>query len=122
MEAAIVASQRGHNVILCEKSGELGGLLNKIDGESFKIRVKQYKEYLIRQVKKHRIDLRLNTEVTPEYVKRINPDFLLCAAGATPVSLPIPGYEKAIPILRLYTEEPGCRQVRPGTGRRVLRH
>ena len=106
MEAAIVASQRGHNVILCEKSGELGGLLNKIDGESFKIRVKQYKEYLIRQVKKHRIDLRLNTEVTPEYVKRINPDFLLCAAGATPVSLPIPGYEKAIPILRLYTEEP----------------
>lgn len=30
----------------------------------------------------------------------------IVASRATPVSLPIPGYEKAIPILRLYTEEP----------------
>lgn len=105
MEAAVVAAKRGHRVILCEKDDKLGGLLNKIDGESFKIRVKQYKEYMIRQVNKHRIDLRLNTEVTPEYVKAINPDYLICAVGATPVALPIPGYEKSIPILKLYTED-----------------
>jgi 2,4-dienoyl-CoA reductase-like NADH-dependent reductase (Old Yellow Enzyme family)/thioredoxin reductase len=106
MEAAVVAAKRGHNVILCEKDDRLGGLLNKIDGESFKIRVRQYKEYMIRQVKKHSIDLRLNTEVTPEYVKLINPDYLICAVGAKPVALPIPGYEKSIPILKLYIEDP----------------
>src|SRR4030042_368031 len=36
MQAAITAAERGHNVILCEKSGRLGGALNSVKGGPFK--------------------------------------------------------------------------------------
>ncbi|MEI3580892.1 MAG: FAD/NAD(P)-binding oxidoreductase [Acutalibacteraceae bacterium] len=36
LEAAITAAQRGHQVILCEKSDELGGILKSEQAIDFK--------------------------------------------------------------------------------------
>ncbi len=98
MEAAIIASRRGHEVILCEKEGKLGGLLNVVE-ESFKERIGKYKNYLIYQLGKSAVDVRLNTEVTPELIEQIQPDVVFAAVGGHPILPPIKGIEKAIQIL-----------------------
>lgn len=105
MECALTAAKRGHEVILCEKKDRLGGLLPVIDKEPFKIRVKQYVEYQERMIRKSNIEVRLNTEVTPELVAQIRPDKLIAAVGADPVNAPIKGIEKAINIVAYYEQD-----------------
>ena len=106
MECAIIAADRGHEVILCEKMDRVGGIIPIIDKEPFKYRIDKYIRYLERTLRKSKVDIRLNTEVTPELVAKIRPDVLVAAVGGVPVTLPIPGYERAIPILDLYEKEP----------------
>lgn len=93
MQAALTAAERGHQVILCEKSGELGGALKAERGIPFKqdlFRFIETKELLIR---KAGVDVRLNTEVTPEYAEGLEPDVLIVAVGSEPALPPIPGIE-----------------------------
>jgi 2,4-dienoyl-CoA reductase-like NADH-dependent reductase (Old Yellow Enzyme family)/thioredoxin reductase len=93
MQAALTAARRGHQVILCEKSGELGGALKTERGISFKEDLFKFiktKELLIR---KSGVQLHLNTEVTPEYAESQKPDVLIVAVGSEPVLPSIPGIE-----------------------------
>ena len=103
MQAAITAAQRGHKVILAEKSDSLGGLLKFTDHDTLKSDLKRLKDYLIRQVARSGAELRLNTAVTPELVAEIGPDALLIAAGSTPVVFPLPGIETAQHATTAYT-------------------
>jgi 2,4-dienoyl-CoA reductase-like NADH-dependent reductase (Old Yellow Enzyme family)/thioredoxin reductase len=92
MEAALVAAGRGHDVTLYEKSGALGGLLKTTDGVSFKWPQRDFKNYLVRQVGKNRnIKVHLNTEVTPEMLKKEKYDAVLAAVGSEPIVPDIPG-------------------------------
>lgn len=106
MEAAITASRRGHEVILCEKDSALGGLLQVVEKESFKKRIGMYKEYLEYELGKSAVDVRLNTVVTPELVKELRPDVLIAAVGGHPIIPPIKGIEKAVQIVDYYRDEP----------------
>lgn len=106
MEAAITASRRGHEVILCEKDSALGGLLQVVEKESFKKRIGMYKEYLEYELGKSAVDVRLNTVVTPELVKQLRPDVLIAAVGGHPIIPPIKGIEKAVQIVDYYRDEP----------------
>ena len=45
MQAAITAAQRGHEVVLCERSDALGGLLRFTDTDSLKHDLRRYKEF-----------------------------------------------------------------------------
>ena len=105
MEAAITASRRGHEVILCEKDSALGGLLQVVEKESFKKRIGMYKEYLEYELGKSAVDVRLNTVVTPELVKELRPDVLIAAVGGHPIIPPIKGIEKAVQIVDYYRDE-----------------
>lgn len=91
MQAAITAAERGHEVILAEKSSALGGMLQFAELDSHKADLANYTRYLIWQVKKHAIDLRLTTEVTVEYIEGIKPYAVICAVGAEPVIPPLKG-------------------------------
>jgi len=91
MQAAITAADRGHEVILCEKSKRLGGTLIYAEHEYFKEDTKKLTEVLIRRVHKRPIKLMMDTEVTPEIVKEISPDVLIAAVGADPIIPDIPG-------------------------------
>ncbi len=93
MEAAIVASKRGHLVTLYEKSDRLGGQLNPGGVPSFKWTLRDFKDYLIRQIEKSAVKLCLNTEATTELLKKEEYDAVLVALGAEPVIPPIPGVE-----------------------------
>ncbi len=93
MQAAITCADRGHKVILCEKSGHLGGALTCEEAVPFKKKIAAYLDYQRRQIEKRPIELRLNTIVTPELAESIQPDVLLAALGARPVVPPITGLD-----------------------------
>lgn len=99
MQAAITASERGHEVILCEKKDHLGGALTFADQEPFKQDLAYFYKQLVNRVSKSGATVRLGTEVTPELVKEIGPDVLIAAIGAEPVVLNIPGINSPNVIL-----------------------
>ncbi len=95
MEAARIAARRGHRVDLHEKGPFLGGLIpvaaivKDLETEDLTLFVK----YLATQLKKEKVRVHLNSEVTPDMVKRENPDVLILAAGADHTRIDIPGAE-----------------------------
>ena len=86
MEAALTASRRGHEVILCEKSDRLGGALLCEKTVSFKKKLDRYLTSQAQRVTDNpHIEVRLNTSVTPELAQEIAPDVIVAALGARPV-------------------------------------
>ncbi|MCQ2512169.1 MAG: FAD-dependent oxidoreductase [Lachnospiraceae bacterium] len=93
MQVALTAAENGHEVVLCEKDGALGGHIRCEEQVPFKKHLKEYIDQQIRKIEKTNIDVRLNTEVTPEYAKEIGAEVLIAALGAKPVKPAIPGID-----------------------------
>lgn len=93
MQAAITAGKNGHNVILCEKGGELGGNILCERQVPFKERLHDYIEQQKRLIEKLNIELRLNTRLTPELARSFRPDVIMAAVGSEPVIPDIPGID-----------------------------
>ena len=91
MRAALFAAEEGHDVTLYEKSGDLGGQLKFADYASFKWNLRDYKNWMIRQIKKSNVKVLLNTEATPELLKDAGYDVIIAAMGSEPVSIPVKG-------------------------------
>jgi len=91
MQAALTAAKNGHEVILCEKSGEPGGAILCEKDVPFKENLRKYIELQKQLIANAPIDLRLNTEVTPDYAVAEKPDVIIAAVGADPVVPDIPG-------------------------------
>jgi 2,4-dienoyl-CoA reductase-like NADH-dependent reductase (Old Yellow Enzyme family)/thioredoxin reductase len=98
MQAAITAEERGHEVILAEKSASLGGMLKFSALDDHKRDLHDYTRYLIRQVEKRAIDLRLETEATVELIEEMKPYAVICAVGAEPVVPALKGMD-ALPCV-----------------------
>lgn len=93
MKAAITAAQRGHQVILCEKTGELGGILKSEQALPFKYGMYQLGLTLARQMEKEGVEVRLNTPVTAKLVEKEKADALIIAVGSTPIVPHLPGID-----------------------------
>ena len=93
MVAAITAAKRGHSVVLCEASGELGGAIRYSEHVPFKKYLYAYEQYLIRQLKQSGAAVLLNTPVTPELAETMAPDVLIAAIGAKPIVPNLPGID-----------------------------
>jgi 2,4-dienoyl-CoA reductase-like NADH-dependent reductase (Old Yellow Enzyme family)/thioredoxin reductase len=91
MKAAITAADRGHKVTLYEKNDFLGGQIKYSDYASFKWPLKDFKDYMINQVKKAGVEVLLSTKATPEMIKAKKYDAVLVASGAEPIIPNIPG-------------------------------
>ena len=97
MEAAISAADRGHEVVLYEKTDKLGGQALLSDVMPFKKEMKLFHEYLERQVKKRRsIVVMMNTTATRDMIDELDPDAVIVAVGAEQIVPKIPGVEKAM--------------------------
>lgn len=82
LQAAYDAARRGHNVTLLEKSGVPGGhvtLQAKLPGLEDRSDIIRW---LLLQINKLGVDLRLNTEATPELIAEIRADAVIIATGA----------------------------------------
>jgi 2,4-dienoyl-CoA reductase-like NADH-dependent reductase (Old Yellow Enzyme family)/thioredoxin reductase len=94
LEAARIASLRGHDVTLCERSEKLGGQVNLASVAPFKQEISQVVGYLSREVERAGVKVELGKEVTPSLVDELEPDVVIVATGATPLRpASIPGID-----------------------------
>ena len=97
MKAALVAAERGHDVTLFEAGEKLGGTLHYAGYFSFKYPVKDYMNWLIRQIGKSSVRVCLNTKAFPDMMTGY--DNVIVAIGAEPLILPVPGVQEAVPAI-----------------------
>ena len=91
MEAARVSSLRGHKVFLYDMEEELGGQIKYAMRLPYNDDFGEITRYLSVHLKKQKVEINLNTEVTTDMIHQFNPDILILATGAIPYVPPIPG-------------------------------
>jgi 2,4-dienoyl-CoA reductase-like NADH-dependent reductase (Old Yellow Enzyme family)/thioredoxin reductase len=85
LEGARISAERGHDVILFEKSDQLGGLICEASSAFFKTDLKKYLDWSVKMTERYtNIDIRLSIEATPELIEEENADALIIAVGAFP--------------------------------------
>ena len=85
MEAAYVAKKRGHEVVLCEKENELGGLLRLAAVPISKQELCKVIKFMARRLNNEGIDVRTGCEVTPQMLADEFKDYeIICSTGAKP--------------------------------------
>lgn len=90
-EAAIVMAQRGHKVTLFEKSDRLGGLYGLAAVAPWKGEISSFIVWQRTQLEKLGVDIRYNTELTPEMVRDGKPDAVVVASGSHAFIPPVTG-------------------------------
>lgn len=105
--AAYTAVRRGHQVILCEKESEIGGILKSEQAIPFKHEMYELANTYKKLAENAGVEIRTNTEVTPEYAEQENPDALIIAVGSSPLVPPIKGLtgENVVLVNNYYLEK-----------------
>ena len=93
MEAARRLAASGHEVVLFERSARLGGTL-RFAALAYEAN-ERLLDWLQLQMESHDIDVRLETEATPEELSSLSPDDVVVATGALRQLPPIPGSDLA---------------------------
>ena len=94
MEAARIATLRGHKVTLYEKSDKLGGVFIAAAAPEFKDADKRLIEWYRRQMANMPIEIKLKTEV--KNLSELDADEIIVATGAKPRHLKVVGAERCI--------------------------
>jgi 2,4-dienoyl-CoA reductase-like NADH-dependent reductase (Old Yellow Enzyme family) len=84
LEAARVAAESGHEVVLYERTEVLGGQLRIAAAGPTREELLDFVYYLEREVARLRVELRTGVEADAEMVLSDRPDLVVCAAGSTP--------------------------------------
>jgi 2,4-dienoyl-CoA reductase (NADPH2) len=84
LEAARVAAEGGHEVVLYERTDVLGGQLRIAAAGPTREELLDFVYYLERELRRLGVDIRVGSEAGPETVLADEPDLVVCAAGATP--------------------------------------
>jgi 2,4-dienoyl-CoA reductase-like NADH-dependent reductase (Old Yellow Enzyme family)/thioredoxin reductase len=121
MQAALGAAERGHEVLLAEKSDSLGGMLRFACFPEFKRDIRRYIDLLQRRIERHpRIEIRYGAAVTPAFVKALGPKALIVAIGSEPARPALPGMDdpRVVQAVDLHTggRSAGGRVVVIGAG------
>ena len=105
--AAYTAARRGHQVILCEKESKIGGILKSEQAIPFKHEMYELANTYKKLTENAGVEIRVNTEVTPEYAEKENPDALIIAVGSSPLVPPIKGLdgENVVLVNNYYLEK-----------------
>ncbi len=99
LEAARVAAERGHEVWLFEKDRRLGGKLHVSAAAPSKQEIHRFTEYLIRQVRKHRVRVEVGVTLARDELLAEHPDVVVLATGSVPVIPPLVGAD--LPMVAL---------------------
>jgi 2,4-dienoyl-CoA reductase-like NADH-dependent reductase (Old Yellow Enzyme family)/thioredoxin reductase len=125
MEAARIATERGHFVTLYEKSGELGGAMKYVCLVPGKEKMRWYLDWIRDQLLDLHVDIRLNHAPTLDELRDF--DVVLNATGAKSYVPPVHGdtsrvvpFEEAMACPKIACDcHPGGRKMRK-IGQRVL--
>jgi len=96
LEAARVASLRGHQVVLYEKANSLGGHLLEASVPDFKKDLARLLDWYKKELEDLNLEIKTGFEVNAAGVKKENPEVTILAAGSIPIVPDIPGMEKEI--------------------------
>lgn len=91
MEACQCLTELGHTILLYDKGTALGGMLHTASAQSFKQDLVRYTEWMVRETMKCGAEIHLNTEVTEQLIREVNPEVVFVAVGAVPLYPAIPG-------------------------------
>ena len=94
LEAARVASLKGHNVTLFDENTSLGGQLNLACIPPRKNEIRRAIRFLTHSVISQNVELRLGKKVTQQDILTLNPDVVLVAVGASNIIPNIDGYNR----------------------------
>jgi len=108
MEAALMAAQRGHAVILYEENDQVGGKLLLGSIPPFKPEIKKLLEYYQKSIDKSNIEVKLGEKIlsTKEIYEK-NPEVIIVAIGAELAVPKMPGIkgDNVLSVLQLYEQE-----------------
>jgi pyruvate/2-oxoglutarate dehydrogenase complex dihydrolipoamide dehydrogenase (E3) component len=93
IQSAILASQRGHEVILYEKSGSLGGQMRLASMAPYKAEMDEVLRYLKHSLGKTSIKVILKSASTLEEILSQKPNAVIIATGSHPALPAIPGID-----------------------------
>ena len=96
LEAARVLAERGHSVVLFEKAARMGGQINIAASAGWREALSGIARWLIGQVTRLGVDVRLGTEATEAAILAEKPDVVIVATGGLPSRGHAPGAEKAV--------------------------
>lgn len=96
IRTALAADEKGHHVIILEKKNRLLGVLEEAAKGPYKSDLRRYKNYLLAQIQKSNVDVRLGVTATRENVSELKPDYLIIAIGALPALPEIKNVQKGI--------------------------
>lgn len=94
MEASIIASKRGHEVHLYEKTGQLGGQFYLAAMPPHKGEIAGFIHWQVEQLNKNGVTVHLHTELNEEIIDSLKPDVVIVATGSKPFVLDIPGIDR----------------------------
>lgn len=95
LQAALMLKKKGHEVILCEKDSKLGGQFFIAGIAPRKEEFSKAAVSLGERAESAGVEIRLQTEVTPELIESLKPDYVIVATGSDPILPSIPGIEKS---------------------------
>jgi 2,4-dienoyl-CoA reductase-like NADH-dependent reductase (Old Yellow Enzyme family) len=84
LEAARRAAFSGHQVVLCERRSWIGGQIRYASMIPGRREIADMLPWYERQLLKHGVDLRLNTEVEAALLDEMRPDVVIVASGSVP--------------------------------------
>ncbi len=121
LEAARVAAEREHHVVLCEAGARLGGAYRLAGEQPRRGQIIDLMDWYERQLTKLGVEIRLNTYLDADEVIAFGANEVILATGSLPVNT---GFQKALPQFDTLPglengnvfspEEILSRQVRPG--------
>ena len=95
MQAALTCAERDHKVCLIEQDSCLGGKWRLAAVPPGREELITFLHWLLHQVVKAGIDIRTETELSPEVVKELTPDAIILCTGSSQPMLDIPGVDLA---------------------------
>jgi 2,4-dienoyl-CoA reductase-like NADH-dependent reductase (Old Yellow Enzyme family)/thioredoxin reductase len=102
LEAARVATLKGHKVVLFEKEDEIGGAIRLAAVPPGKDKMRWLIEYYEYELRELNVDVRTSTLADKETIMNENPDEVILAVGADPLVPPVKGIDG--PNVLLYPE------------------
>ena len=93
LEAARIAKARGHEVVLFEASGELGGQWRLAGKPPRKYEIAADVDWLIESLYRSGLEVRLNTQATKDKVQAENPAVIILATGSIPTKPQVEGVD-----------------------------
>jgi len=108
IQAALIASQRGHAVELWEQTDRLGGQIQFAHLAPFKEEMAGILTYLLNSLDKSPVTIRTGHGTSPSAIAAFDPDAVIVATGSLPGRPPIPGIDAnfVIQAREIYLAEP----------------